>query len=96
MPNTSQTDTILLSVDIYQKPDRVEFCVMRTPMTLWKILPQKPQFIEGDYTQNVHYFKRFTVRYQGKVYELTFYRTLRKNEKDTHLFLPAHSGGPGL
>lgn len=73
MPGTIKQDSILLKVDIYQKKGRVEFCVMQTPAPLWEILPRNPQFIEVDYTDTAHYYKRFSVSYKGMVYEFTFY-----------------------
>lgn len=73
-------NTIQVWVDVYQKPARVEFVVMRTPAPLWEILPQNPRHIPDDSTP-AHYFKRFTARYLGTTYEFLFYHVRQPNEK---------------
>lgn len=95
MPDFSKVDSILLKVDIYQKRDRVEFCVMQTPALLWRMLPQEPIYIPDDSIPAV-YFKRFTARCKGKFYEFTFYSTARNHDKKPSVNRRAHLGGPGL
>lgn len=72
MPTDPNPESFLLKVDCYQRSRCVEFIIFNTPAKLWAILPQEPQHIPDD-SVPAHYFKRFTAKHAGKVYEFTFY-----------------------
>ncbi len=77
MPERTKTESVVLKIDLYQKPGRVELVVIHTPAPLWDLLPLKAQHIPDDSIPSA-YFKRFTARAYGKLYELTFYHVPRR------------------
>lgn len=70
-----QPESVTVTLTIQPRRNGTDFFVMQTPLPLWEALPQKPEFIEADYNQNAHYFKRFVLKMRGKFYEFTFYRS---------------------
>lgn len=74
-----ELESVIIALTIQPRRNGIDFFVMQTPLPLWEALPQKAEFIEADYTNNAHYFKRFVLKMRGKFYEFTFYRTEKKS-----------------
>jgi len=72
-----EIESVMLKVDIHRRGDRICLFVMQTPGVLWDLLPRDAKLLDADYVHNLHYVKSWSVRYRRRLYEITFYRTVR-------------------